>query len=78
MKKILILFLLVFLIFLVGCSAVECKLEGGEIKRFGNTCVDSCSSQESENVIVCGDAITWGCDCGEDKCWNGETCETLP
>lgn len=48
---------------------------GGSWSYFPNTCVDSCDKARSKEPVLCGQAFTWGCDCGPDKCWNGETCE---
>ena len=54
-----------------------CQDEGGTWKEFTNGCVDSCelARQDSDNPIMCTEAITMGCDCGESECWNGEACE---
>lgn len=46
-----------------------CVNAGGDWKLFTNTCVDRCGAGD-----VCGDAMTMGCDCGPDACWNGKAC----
>ena len=51
-----------------------CEKASGEVKQFPNTCVDSCEYERDEE-IMCGQALTDGCDCGPDKCWNGQSCE---
>tara|TARA_Y100000310_G_C20658422_1_gene803282 strand:+ start:1795 stop:2073 length:279 start_codon:yes stop_codon:yes gene_type:complete len=56
-------------------SQQECKRVGGVWREFNNGCVDSCSLERRPKEIACTQAFTNGCDCGEDKCWNGETCE---
>jgi hypothetical protein len=56
-------------------SELECSRVGGTWEFFGNGCVDSCFKERSEEPPICTDAMTYGCDCGPDRCWNGETCE---
>lgn len=51
-------------------AAFKCYMKGGVWTGFSNTCVDSCTMR-----IDCGEVITSGCDCGEDRCWNGVSCE---
>ncbi len=51
----------------------ECILLGGTWREFSNGCVDSCSYERNEEVF-CSQAITEGCDCGIDMCWNGKEC----
>ncbi|MBI4410960.1 MAG: hypothetical protein HY541_00550 [Deltaproteobacteria bacterium] len=55
-----------------------CVDAGGEWIEFSDGCVDSCESQRGEDV-PCTAALTMGCECGEDRCWNDETleCEDL-
>ena len=50
-----------------------CGEEGGEWREFPNTCVDSCEAARDEHA-VCGQALTYGCDCGDGMCWDGQTC----
>ncbi|MCK4553058.1 hypothetical protein KAT80_02550, partial [Candidatus Pacearchaeota archaeon] len=54
----------------------KCENVGGIWKLFGDGCVDSCelARQDPNNPIACTEAETMGCDCGSDKCWDGETC----
>ena len=61
----------------ISDSQRECEKVEGTWKYYSNTCVDSCSVARMANNegFGCGAAFTWGCDCGEDKCWNGNTCE---
>ncbi|MDD5178501.1 MAG: excalibur calcium-binding domain-containing protein [Candidatus Nanoarchaeia archaeon] len=59
-------------------SEERCINAGGEWLYFSSGCADSCGSQRREDV-VCTTAMTWGCECGGDKCWNGYGCEkTIP
>ena len=52
---------------------VECEKSGGIWKEFPDTCVDSCGYYRGNPSIGCGEALTDGCDCGTDKCWNRDT-----
>ncbi len=47
----------------------HCFFSGGTWIYFSNTCVDNCGLPENP---ICGQAFTWGCDCGPLKCWNNE------
>lgn len=70
-----------FLCFLLaGCDELpvegpraECANAGGEWRELPNSCVDSCDYRRG-NVEMCAQVITEGCDCGENRCWNGTTC----
>ena len=53
-----------------------CISMGGSWFYFSNTCVDSCAKARSKEPVLCGQAFTWGCECGPDKCWNGTDCES--
>jgi len=82
MKKVLIFIVLaLFLISIIGFALADeetdCQDSGGTWIQFTNGCVDSCelARQDSDNPIICTQATTMGCDCGEDECWNGEECE---
>ena len=46
-----------------------CQAGGGTWTSFPNTCVDACGAGPN-----CGAAITDGCDCGPNACWDGTTC----
>jgi len=64
----------------VGISSteeLECVKVDGEWMEFPNGCVDSCGLARSPGTISCIQAFTYGCDCGLDRCWNGETCEKI-
>lgn len=51
----------------------QCREEGGEWRQFPNGCVDSCNYARNPDVI-CTQALTMGCDCGPEQCWNGAAC----
>ena len=53
----------------------NCEALGGTWKEFPNGCVDSCEKARNPSGVFCTQAFTFGCDCGIDKCWNGEICE---
>ena len=81
-------FILVFLIVIVFAyfmlkpksniledSEQECLRVNGKWIEFSNGCVDSCDYRRNPKDISCIQVLTSGCECGKDKCWNGETCE---
>lgn len=53
----------------------KCEQAGAEYRQFPNTCVDNCAYIRNKGSMFCGQALTMGCDCGPDRCWNGEGCE---
>jgi hypothetical protein len=58
----------------------ECEKVEGTWKVFSNDCADSCYLAEDlrENVsYACGASETLSCDCGQERCWNGKTCEQI-
>ena len=63
-----ILILLLTFILLPQILHPKCIIGGGKWKTLPDTCVDKC------NADGCGEAITPGCDCGSNKCWNGRSC----
>jgi len=46
-----------------------CTQQKGIWKKFDNGCVDNCSNKISK-ISICTDAKTFGCQCGENKCWD--------
>ena len=79
MKK--VVFLVLFLvIFLFGCSQEltlqeVCENGDGDWVTLSDDCVDGCDYIRSDGAMECSEAMTDGCDCGEESCWNGEACE---
>jgi len=55
--------------------STKCFRADGEWKEFSNGCVDSCDLARNPETILCTAALTDGCDCGPDRCWNGQSCE---
>lgn len=45
-----------------------CVVQGGTWRMFSDGCKDSCA-KAADPTINCTQAMTWGCDCGVDKCW---------
>ena len=54
---------------------IQCENATGVWKEFSDNCADFCSSQR-DSYEKCDDLKTWSCDCGIDRCWNWENCET--
>ncbi len=80
MKKLFALAAILMIVAVSGCveaseEQIKCGAAGGEWKEFPNTCVDSCDYRRAEQETMCGMAMTYGCECGPDMCWNGESCE---
>jgi hypothetical protein len=46
-----------------------CERQKGFWKQFSNGCVDNCISKISK-MSMCTMSLTFGCYCGETKCWN--------
>jgi hypothetical protein len=58
---------------MISTPKEDCEVNGGNWKTFSNTCVDSCELIRDEG-IVCGEAMTDGCDCGPTMCWDDMRC----
>ncbi len=46
-----------------------CDMQKGVWKQFKNGCVDNCNNKMS-TISMCTSALTFGCECGETKCWD--------
>ena len=83
MKKIFVLIGVLALFAISACQTgptspqEKCIQQGGEWDQFPNTCTDSCQYRRNPQDTVCGQALTMGCECGEDQCWNGNSCEKI-
>ena len=51
-----------------------CSRAGGKWKRFSSGCADSCFLARATSNPLCTMVLTDSCDCGPDKCWDGQTC----
>jgi len=54
-----------------------CEKSQGVWREFGSGCVDNCLKKIDPYNIVCTSALTYGCECGKNRCWNGETCVAI-
>ncbi|MBI2338832.1 MAG: hypothetical protein HYU99_00490 [Deltaproteobacteria bacterium] len=58
-----------------------CEDAGKEWIEFTSSCADLCISQREDDEIdvECSEESVFGCECGEERCWNDETleCEDL-
>lgn len=63
--------ILLFVIFLIGCSQdkVNCTKSGGKWIGFSHSGADICDQQG-----IGADIITHSCDCGPNKCWDRNQC----
>ena len=43
-------------------------------RYMNNTCVDECFLSDDLNggIQICGQAFTWGCDCGPEYCYDSK------
>ncbi len=78
-RKIIAFFLILFFLFSKNLFATEtsfdkkpdCLNQGGNWRKFANSCVDSCKAK-FDDMMICSQAITYSCDCGEEKCTDEE------
>lgn len=50
-----------------------CERTGGTWRQFTNSCTDSCGAVNRKE-LVCAEVATFGCDCGNNGCWDGVSC----
>ena len=55
----------------------DCEKSQGIWREFGSGCVDNCLKKIDPYNIVCTSALTYGCECGKNRCWNGEKCVAI-
>jgi len=53
-----------------------CERTGGVWRQFGNSCVDRCEAQFNP-FTMCAMSLKFGCDCGENSCWDSGRCISL-
>lgn len=51
----------------------QCLKEKGNWRKFSNGCVDRCAPQFND-LTFCTTAITYGCDCGKNRCLYKNQC----
>ena len=52
---------------------LSCEKSRGSWRDFGNSCVDKCAFK-FDKYAVCSYAITFGCDCGKNRCLYEDKC----
>jgi hypothetical protein len=52
---------------------IACEKTRGSWRDFGNSCVDKCA-YKFDKYAVCAYAITFGCDCGKNRCLHEDKC----
>ena len=52
---------------------IACEKSRGSWRDFGNSCVDKCVFR-FDKYAVCAYAITFGCDCGKNRCLHEDKC----
>jgi len=52
---------------------IACEKTRGSWRDFGNSCVDKCA-YKFDKYAVCAYAITFGCDCGKNRCLYEDKC----
>jgi hypothetical protein len=50
-----------------------CEKSRGSWRDFGNSCADKCA-YKFDKYAVCAYAITYGCDCGKNRCLHEDKC----
>ncbi len=53
-----------------------CVKERGVWREFGNSLADNCEAK-MDRFAIAAQVVTFGCDCGKNRCWNGEHCTSL-
>jgi hypothetical protein len=50
-----------------------CDRDKGVWREFGNSAADNCESK-MDKFAIAAQALTYACDCGKGRCWNGDRC----
>ncbi len=53
-----------------------CEDSRGVWRQFGNGCADNCEAQ-FDRFNICTQVLTFSCDCGKSRCWNGDACISM-
>ena len=53
-----------------------CEENKGVWREFSNGCVDSCEAK-LDKFVMCTQSLTYSCDCGSGKCWEGKKCNKM-
>lgn len=83
------IFIIFFTLFLYSSSAFSqlrhitsfedratCEETSGIWRQFGVSCGDRCISK-FDRFAICAWKITYACDCGKGKCWDGRSCVAM-
>ena len=57
--------------------SLACKQGGGKIKKFSDSCGDTCRPAPDRLFGIgpgCATVFAFSCDCGPKSCWDGSTC----
>lgn len=54
----------------------SCEKSGGVWRQFGNACGDGCLAKFNQ-FTMCAQALTYACDCLEDRCFDGKRCVAM-
>lgn len=54
----------------------NCEDEKGTWREYGDSCVDLCEAK-LDRFMICASAITYGCQCGKGRCWDGNHCAAM-
>ncbi|MBI4895538.1 MAG: hypothetical protein HY831_03520 [Candidatus Aenigmarchaeota archaeon] len=54
-----------------------CEAGGAKWKLFNSGCHDECYVKRATKPVACNMALSYGCDCPENQCWNGSYCEPI-
>ncbi|TNE45504.1 MAG: hypothetical protein EP343_26680 [Deltaproteobacteria bacterium] len=59
--------------------SLYCEHQGGEWTTFQNGCMDRCDVLKDPGASkACTDDEPFGCECGQQHCWDGLTCVSNP
>ena len=50
-----------------------CDRDKGVWREFGNSAADNCEAK-MDKFAIAAQALTYACDCGKGRCWNGDRC----
>ncbi len=53
-----------------------CENSKGVWHQFGNGCADFCHDK-FDRFAMCTQALVFSCECGKNRCWDGESCVAL-
>ncbi len=53
-----------------------CVKERGVWREYGNSLADNCEAK-MDRFAIASQVVTFSCDCGKNRCWNGEHCTSL-